>query len=245
MFLIGRARRLYYGCRTSHSIRTCLWIIRRSFDSLTSIARWVYWHLTAPNPSLKFIQNSWPSILVLIFSIVLSISMVTPLQQFYYHRLLEEGRPWGHCLSDGFKRQVLVPCGVERVFALSVPLAGQATHALDKHELRKFCSHDTRDARGKWGTSMCPLIVWRTLSPLTPILNLRYVQGDRNVTLFLRASLLRPDCESKIAGCTQKIMFMPVLFCGPLRVVCGLKKILQVCLACALRFGQFLPVNST
>jgi hypothetical protein len=43
------------------------------------------------------------------------------------------------------------------------------------------------------------------------------------VTLFLRASPLQADCESKIAGCTQKIMDTPKLFCGPLRVVCGVR----------------------
>jgi hypothetical protein len=64
------------------------------------------------------------------------------------------------------------------------------------------------------------------------------------ITLFLHISPLRDDCESKIAGCTQKIMVIPKLFCGPLRVVCGVKT-LHVRRACALRFGQFFPVDST
>jgi hypothetical protein len=64
------------------------------------------------------------------------------------------------------------------------------------------------------------------------------------LTLFLRTSPLQADCEFKIAGCTQKIMDMPKLFCGPLLVVCGIKT-LHIRLACALRIGQYLPVNST
>jgi hypothetical protein len=74
-------------------------------------------------------------------------------------------------------------------------------------------------------------------SPL--ILNLRHAQGDCKDDAPLQA-----DCESKIAGCNQEIMFMPKLFCGLLRVVCGVKTS-HVPLACALQFGQFLPVYST
>jgi hypothetical protein len=72
---------LVHGCRTFHSLGTYMWIIQRPYDSLISIARLAYWHLAAHTPSLRFIQNLWPSILVLTFSIVFVISMVTSLQQ--------------------------------------------------------------------------------------------------------------------------------------------------------------------
>jgi hypothetical protein len=82
--------------------------------------------------------------------------------------------------------------------------------------------------------------------PLFPlvlvILNLHKRKEIARVTLFLRTSPFQADCESIIAGCKQKIMVMPKLFCGPLRVVCVVKTP-HVRLACALRFGQFLPVD--
>ena len=50
------------------------------------------------------------------------------------------------------------------------------------------------------------------------------------VMYVLRVRPSRADCESEIAGRTLKIMCMPILFCGPLLVVCGVKN-----LTCSVR----------
>jgi hypothetical protein len=143
-----------------------------------------------------------------------------------------------------FKIQGLVPFGVERIFAPCVPLANQAAHALNMHKSRKLYSLDTYLTRGTQVASesqvRVPKLFGCHFSPLLPHSKLatcaRRSQGQRSF-FVVRTSPLRAECEFKIAGFTQKIMVMPKLFCGFLRVVCGAKTP-HVRLAYALRFGH-------
>jgi hypothetical protein len=82
------------------------------------------------------------------------------------------------------------------------------------------CTHLTRGTQVESKTQVCGC----HFSPLTHHFKLATKRKEiERVTIFLRTSPLRADCESIIAGCTQKIMVIPKLFCEPLRVVCGVK----------------------
>jgi hypothetical protein len=76
--VVHKCMRFKYGCRTFHSLGTYMFVNHKTPVRLT------HFHckigVLASNGTYSF-PEEWPSILVLIFSIVLSISMITPLQQ--------------------------------------------------------------------------------------------------------------------------------------------------------------------